>query len=42
LIAQRFGVGVADLRQWNNLREGGYLQPGQRLEMEVDVTAQAN
>ena len=42
LIAQRFGVGVADLRQWNNLREEGYLQPGQRLEMQVDVTAQAN
>lgn len=39
-IAQRFGVGVADLRQWNELPEGVYLQPGQEIRMQVDVTAQ--
>ncbi|MEX0430079.1 LysM peptidoglycan-binding domain-containing protein [Spiribacter insolitus] len=41
-IAQRFNVGVADLRRWNSLREGAYLQPGQSLRMQVDVTAQSN
>lgn len=40
-IAQRFKVSVAALRRWNGLSKGGYLQPGQRLRMEVDVTAQA-
>ncbi len=40
-IAQRFRVSVASLRQWNNLREGAYLQPGQRLTLHVDVRAQS-
>lgn len=40
-IAQRFNVSVASLRRWNGLSRGGYLQPGQRLQMEVDVTEQA-
>lgn len=39
LIAQRFKVSVADLRRWNTLDEG-YLQPGQRLQLFVDVTEQ--
>ncbi len=39
LIAQRFRVSVADLRKWNTLDEG-YLQPGQRLQLFVDVTEQ--
>jgi membrane-bound lytic murein transglycosylase D len=39
LIAQRFNVSVADLRKWNTL-EGRYLQPGQRLQLFVDVTEQ--
>ncbi len=38
-IAQRFRVGIADLRRWNDLPTGGYLQPGQQLRMRVDVTA---
>jgi len=40
-IARRFNVSVADLRRWNGLREGGYLQPGQTLRLRVDVTAQS-
>lgn len=40
-IAQRFRVSVSDLRSWNNLKEGGYLQPGQRLQLNVDVRAQS-
>lgn len=38
-IAQRFNVSVSDLRRWNSL-DGGYLQPGQRLQLFVDVTEQ--
>lgn len=41
-IANRFNVRVADLQRWNNIGEGAYLQPGQRLRMQVDVTAQSN
>ena len=40
-IAQRFNVSVESLRRWNDLTKGRYLQPGQRLHMEVDVTEQA-
>ena len=38
-IAQRFKVSISDLRKWNTL-DGGYLQPGQRLQLFVDVTEQ--
>ncbi|WP_428623470.1 LysM peptidoglycan-binding domain-containing protein [Sedimenticola sp.] len=38
-IAQRFNVSVSDLKKWNSL-EGRYLQPGQRLQLFVDVTEQ--
>ena len=38
-IAQRFNVSVSDLRRWNTL-DSGYLQPGQRIELFVDVTEQ--
>lgn len=41
-IANRFNVRVADLQRWNNIGEGAYLQPGQRLRMQVDITAQSN
>lgn len=37
-IARRFNVTVDDLRQWNDLPEGRYLQPGQKLQLKVDVT----
>lgn len=40
-IASRFRVSVSDLRRWNGLRKGGYLQPGQRLKLHVDVTRQS-
>ncbi|PWG64597.1 LysM peptidoglycan-binding domain-containing protein [Spiribacter halobius] len=41
-IAQRFNVTVSQLRQWNGLGTGGYLQPGQTLRLRVDVTAQSS
>lgn len=31
MISRRFGVSVAQLLQWNSLREGNRLQPGQTL-----------
>ncbi|NIP71916.1 MAG: LysM peptidoglycan-binding domain-containing protein [Gammaproteobacteria bacterium] len=40
-IARRFRVTVNDLRKWNGLQKGRYLQPGQRLTLYVDVTRQA-
>jgi len=40
LIAQKFNVGVKDLRRWNSLTSK-YLQPGQKIKLYVDVTRQA-
>ena len=40
-IASRFRVSVDELRRWNGLRKGSYLQPGQRLTLYVDVTRQS-
>lgn len=40
-IASRFRVSVNQLRSWNGLRKGSYLQPGQRLTLYVDVTRQS-
>ena len=39
-ISNRFKVSVNDLRRWNALPKGRYLQPGQRLKLYVDVTRQ--
>jgi peptidoglycan lytic transglycosylase D len=39
-IASRFSVSVTDLRRWNSLPEGRYLQPGQHIKLYVDVTRQ--
>lgn len=39
-IAKRFNVTVAQLREWNRLPQRGYLQPGQRLVVKVDITSQ--
>jgi membrane-bound lytic murein transglycosylase D len=41
-IARRFNVGVDAIRRWNQLQHGAVLQPGQRLELRVDVTEQAS
>jgi len=38
LISRRFRVSVAMLRQWNRLRPGQLLQPGQKLQLYVGVT----
>jgi membrane-bound lytic murein transglycosylase D len=38
-IAQRFKVSVADLKRWNTLNTK-FLQPGQSLQLYVDVTEQ--
>ncbi len=39
-ISQRFRVSVNDLTRWNQLDPQRFLQPGQRLRVYVDVTAQ--
>lgn len=39
LIAQKFNVGIKDLKRWNSLTSK-YLQPGQRIKLYVDVTRQ--
>ncbi len=39
-ISSRFKVRVSDLRRWNGLPARGYLHPGQRLKLYVDVTRQ--
>ena len=38
LIAKRFQVEVAELKEWNKLHNRKYLQPGQVLKLYVDVT----
>lgn len=37
-IANRFGVSVSDIKRWNNLSAEQPLQPGQEVEVTVDVT----
>lgn len=37
-IAQRFHVTIRNLRRWNDLPKGQSLQPGQQLQLKVDVT----
>ena len=41
-ISRKFRVSVAQLRRWNDLPKGKYLQPGQRLTVYVDVTRQSS
>ena len=36
-ISRKFNVSISDLRRWNNLTKGQYLQPGQKLKLHVDV-----
>lgn len=40
-ISRKFSVSISQLRRWNELPEGKYLQPGQRLKVYVDVTRQS-
>jgi membrane-bound lytic murein transglycosylase D len=37
-ISRKFNVTIRELRQWNDLPKGKYLQPGQSLKLYVDVT----
>ena len=37
-IAQKFNLKVKDVVRWNSLNVKKYLQPGQRLKLQVDVT----
>jgi len=39
-IASKFSVSVASIRRWNQL-PGKYLQPGQQVQLYIDVTKQA-
>lgn len=36
-IAKRFAVNVSDIRNWNNIEQKKYLQPGQSLRLFVTV-----
>ena len=40
LISVKFRVSIKQLRKWNHLPKGKYLQPGQKLKLYVDVTRQ--
>lgn len=40
-IASNFRVSVSDIKRWNGLDGTRHLQPGQRLVLHVDVTAQS-
>ncbi len=40
-IASNFRVSVEDIKRWNSLDGKRHLQPGQRLILHVDVTAQS-
>ena len=40
LIAQKFNVGISDLKRWNSLNKK-YLQPGQKIKLYVDITRQS-
>ena len=37
-IAQKFNLKIKDVVRWNSLNVKKYLQPGQRLKLQVDVT----
>ncbi|RXJ71466.1 lytic transglycosylase [Veronia nyctiphanis] len=36
-IAARYKVSVTQLRQWNSLKKGSYLQPGQKLKLHINI-----
>jgi membrane-bound lytic murein transglycosylase D len=42
LIARKFRVGIDQIAQWNKIDKNQPLQPGQKLTMYVDVTAQSS
>ena len=42
IIASRFRVSIGDIVRWNKIDRNKYLQPGQKLTMYVDVTAQSS
>jgi len=41
LIARRFNVSVASLRQWNTLSHRALLQPGQKLDVFIAINEDA-
>ncbi|MFD2180334.1 LysM peptidoglycan-binding domain-containing protein [Veronia pacifica] len=36
-IAAKYKVSVTQLRKWNSLRKGSYLQPGQKLKLHINI-----
>jgi len=40
-ISNRFKVRISELRRWNDLPKGKYLQQGQRLTLYIDITKQS-
>ncbi|MDH5435844.1 MAG: LysM peptidoglycan-binding domain-containing protein, partial [Gammaproteobacteria bacterium] len=41
-IASKFRVSIPQLRSWNSLPKGKFLQPGQYLKLFIDVTKQSS
>lgn len=41
-IASKFRVSINQLRRWNRLPKGRFLQPGQYLKLFIDVTKQSS
>lgn len=41
-IASKFRVSINQLRRWNRLPKGKFLQPGQYLKLFIDVTKQSS
>ena len=41
-IASKFRVSINQLRRWNRLPKGKFLQPGQALKLFIDVTKQSS
>ncbi|MCU4674855.1 LysM peptidoglycan-binding domain-containing protein [Catenovulum sp. 2E275] len=37
-IAQKFNVSISDIESWNKINRRKYLQPGQTLDLHVDIT----
>ncbi len=42
VIARRYGVGVADLQDWNNLGQSQLIRPGDRILVNMNRTAGAS
>ena len=37
LISRKYNVSIADLKEWNGLRNARLIKPGQKLKLYVDI-----